>query len=419
MKCIILAGGKGTRISKEFPDIPKPMIKIGDKPVLQHQLETLSAKGIKDFTIIVGYLGQQISDYFGNGSRFNVNIDYYRESEPLGTAGALFNLNIKEDFLLCSGDLLFDFSPERLFAFHKEHSALATIFCHPSKHPFDSILIEHNEDGVIEKMFRAEKHVTSFSNCCSAGIYCISPLLLEKFREDNPNFVNKSLNLDKDVIEPLLSTNRIFAYKSSEYVCDMGTPDRKLKVEREYLESKTKRSNKNKAIFLDRDGTLNVHKGYITGQDDIELTQNAAKAINLFHEKGYLVILITNQPVIARGECTVGDLKKIHGRLEYLLAKDGAYLDDIFYCPHHPDSGFEGEVRELKIDCSCRKPKPGMILEAAEKHGIDLGKSYMAGDSEADVLCAKNAGCTPIFIDKAKASKEAFKDLLDFADTLK
>lgn len=418
MICIILAGGKGSRISKEYPDIPKAMVPIQGKPVLEYEIEMLRSYAIDEIIIITGYLHSAIENYFKDGSEYGVKITYYKESSPLGTAGALFNIDIKEDFLLCAGDLLFNFSLNKMIEFHKKHNALATVFSHPSSHPFDSTLIKSDEDGKIIDFFRINKSIDSFNNNCSAGIYMISPKLLELRRN---KLQGKKCDIDKDILQKSVDTNRIFSYKSTEYVCDIGTPERRRKAEKHLsifgLMPKHVQSG-NKAIFLDRDGTLNIYKGYITDKKQIELTDKAAQAINIFHSLGYLVILVTNQPVVARGECSIDDLKEINGRVEYLLGKDNSYLDDIFFCPHHPHKGFENENKEFKIDCSCRKPKPGLIFKAAEKYDINLLHSYMVGDSAVDVDCAKSAGCTPVFVAGNSENAEDVlnvKSLYDFA----
>lgn len=418
MICIILAGGKGTRISKEYPDIPKAMVPILGKPVIEYEIEMLKSYGINEIIIITGYLHSVIENYFKDGSEFGVKITYYRESAPLGTAGALFNIELKEDFLLCAGDLLFNFSLNKMIGFHKSNKALATVLSHPSSHPFDSTLIKSNEDGRIIDFFRLNDSLDSFNNNCSAGIYIISPELLDLQRT---KLQGEKCDIDKDIIYECVSTKRIFAYKSPEYVCDIGTPERRLKAEKHMssfgLVQPNSQKNR-KAVFLDRDGTINVYKGYITDKSLIELTDKAAQAINIIHSLGYLVILITNQPVVARGNCTIDDLREINGRVEYLLGENNAYLDDIYFCPHHPHKGFKNENKEFKIDCSCRKPKPGMIFKAAEKYDINLSESYMVGDSVSDVECAENAGCIPVLIENSGEKTEEnlnVKSLYDFA----
>ena len=157
-------------------------------------------------------------------------------------------------------------------------------------------------------------------------------------------------------------------------------------------------SNKQKAIFLDRDGTINVYKGFLRNIDDYEMLDGVAEAIKKINESGYLCIVVTNQPVIARGEVTVEELDEIHKKLETLLGLEGAYIDGLYYCPHHPHKGYEGEIPELKIECDCRKPKPGMLLNAAKDYNIDLSKSWMVGDGENDVKAGIAAGCKTALI---------------------
>ena len=183
------------------------------------------------------------------------------------------------------------------------------------------------------------------------------------------------IDLDRDVLKPLLHTGRIFAYSSPEYVKDMGTPERFKQVEADLLSGKVRARNlasPQKAIFLDRDGTINKEVWFLRDINDFELLPGVAEAIRKINSSGYLALVITNQPVIARGEVTVDELDQIHNKMETLLGAEGAYIDGLYYCPHHPDKGFDGEVVELKIDCSCRKPKPGMLLRVARDSLISI-----------------------------------------------
>jgi D-glycero-D-manno-heptose 1,7-bisphosphate phosphatase len=179
-------------------------------------------------------------------------------------------------------------------------------------------------------------------------------------------------------------------------------------------------SVRQRCIFLDRDGTINKSNNFITKPEDFELIDGAAEAIKKINELGFLAIIITNQPVIARGEIDFQMLDLIHMKMETDLGKHGAYIDDLFYCPHHPDKGFPGERPEYKIDCDCRKPKPGMILKAAEKYNIDLSQSYMVGDDKRDIGSAQAAGCRPIFIGSPEQEKSfGFKNIPRFPDLLR
>ena len=132
--------------------------------------------------------------------------------------------------------------------------------------------------------------------------------------------------------------------------------------------------------------------------EEFELIDGVAEAIKIINNSGYLAIVVTNQPVIARGEVTFDKLQEIHNKMETLLGLEGAYLDGIYFCPHHPHKGYEGEIAELKIDCECRKPKPGLLLQAAKDFNIDLSQSFMIGDSENDILAGIAANCRTGYI---------------------
>lgn len=401
-----MAGGKGTRITSIASDIPKPMIKIGDKPVLEHEIECLKEQGFTDIIITVSHLGNIIMDYFGDGSKvspitgksFGVNIEYYFEKEPLGNAGALFKIKDKltDDFLLLNADSMFDINFKRFVEYHQKHGGLVTLFTHPNSHPYDSGLIIAGDDGSVEKwLTKEDDRPTYYKNRVNAGLHVLNKKVLDI------EITTPKVDLDRQILKPLSGTRKMFCYDSPEYVKDMGTPDRYYSVckdcESGLIKSKNLQ-NKQKAIFLDRDGTINEYVGFLRKVDDFKLLDGVTEAIKKINASGYLAIVVTNQPVIARGEVTTDELNTIHNKMETLLGLDGAYLDAIYYCPHHPNSGFEGEIKELKIDCDCRKPKPGLLLKASLDYNIDLSKSWMIGDSETDVKAGLNAKCKTALI---------------------
>lgn len=422
MKAVILAGGLGTRITSISSKIPKSMIEVSGKSVLERQILCLKKEGIRDFLIITGHLGEIIENRFKDGKEFGVKIEYFHEDTPLGTGGALFKLKdvLTEDFLLINGDLVFDIFVDRFYRFHKERDALVTLLTHPNDHPSDSSLIVENDDcSVDEWIDKNEKH-DSFSNRLNSGIHLISPRLLSMF-----DFSGK-VDLDKDVLRRAVETGKVFSYNSTEYVHDMGTPERLRQVSADIdsgiVEAKNF-SKKQKAVFVDRDGTLNVYKGYISSANEIELLDGAAEAVRKLNRMGYPVIVITNQAVIARGDCTFSQLREIHNRLEMLLGENGAYVNAIYFCPHHPDRGFEGERIEYKIPCKCRKPEPGLLLQAAVDFNIDLSKSYMVGDDVTDIYAGRKAGCKTAFLScgrcvEAPENTPIYESLLDFAERI-
>lgn len=403
MKVIIMAGGKGTRIQSIASDIPKPMIPIDGIPVLEREIISLRDQGFTDIIMTVGHMAGKIMHHFGNGRKFRTHIDYYVEKEPLGNAGALFKLDLKEDFLLIIGDAIFDLDFNRMVDYHFKKGGLVTLFTHPNSHPYDSGLLIANSDGQVESWLNKEdERPQYYKNRVNAGVHIISPEVLKRSGINPADVGNgNKVDLDRQLLKPLCGTGTMFCYDSPEYVKDMGTPERFHQVEEDYKKGVVQAKNlknKQKAIFLDRDGTINKYVGFLRKEEEFELLPGVADAIKKINKSGYLAVVVTNQPVIARGEVTFEGLETIHNKMETLLGKEGAYLDGIYFCPHHPHSGYEGEVKELKIDCDCRKPKPGMLLKAAEDLNIDLSQSYMVGDSENDVLAGKAAGCNTVLL---------------------
>ena len=413
MTAVILAGGHGLRMGDACRSLPKPMLSIGEKPILQWQIEALSEEGITDFILIVGYLHETIIDYFGDGQRFNVQIRYYVEPFPMGTGGALKKLNLDDDFLLLNGDLLFDISLQPFLDYHFSKSAWITLYAHPNTHPFDSLLLEQDPlSGKITACGRNDDHQDTYPNLCNAGIQIVSPKALALAEE------RKVLSFDRDVLIPNIKAGHVYAYKNSECIFDVGTPERfaaGTAMAVSGFVKKRKRTFPQKAVFLDRDGTINKYKGFISNQDALELIPGVAKAIATFHALGYLVIVITNQPVVARGLCSISELQRIHNRMEMLLGADGTYVDDIYFCPHHPDKGYPNENSQYKVPCSCRKPSPGLIWKAKDHYHIDLRYSYMVGDRSVDVETARNAGCIPVFL-RCGVWEEPLPDVLSFDD---
>lgn len=415
MKVVIMAGGRGTRISSVASDIPKPMIKIDGKPVLEHEILNLREQGFTDIILTVGHLGNIITDYFGDGSKFGVNIEYYIEETPLGNAGALFKIRDKltDDFLLLNADAVFDIDFRRFVEFHKSHGGLVTLFTHPNSHPYDSGIVIADGNGVVlQWLAKEDDRPDYYKNRVNAGLHVISPKVLDI------DISTEKVDLDRQVLKPLAGTGKMYVYDSPEYVKDMGTPDRYESVCRDFSEGKVKARNlhnKQKAVFLDRDGVINKYVGFLRNINDFELLDGVSKAIRKINESGYLAIVVTNQPVIARGEVSFAELTEIHNKMETLLGEDGAYLDAIYFCPHHPDKGFDGEIPELKFDCDCRKPKPGMLIKAAKEFNIDLTKSWMVGDSDSDIMAGKNAGCSTVLIGESNENMCA-SNLLEAVD---
>ena len=288
MIAVIMAGGKGTRIQSINKEVPKPMITILNKPILEYEIEVLKNQGIKDIILVVGYLKEVITDYFKNGEKFGVKISYIEENEPLGTAGALYYLKneLNEDFLLLNGDILFNIDINKFYLAHKKNNCLVTILTHPNSHPYDSGVIEANKNNQVTKRLTKEEPRLYYKNRVNAGIHFISNKLLDEFKE------LKKLDLDRDVLKPLILKHQLYVYDSPEYILDMGTPERYYQAIEDIKNNRINEKcliNKQKAIFLDRDGTINQYVGFLTNINDLTLIQssppfpqpNNGKAIDL------------------------------------------------------------------------------------------------------------------------------------------
>ena len=418
MKVIIAAGGRGTRIRSVASDIPKPLIRIEGVPVLEREIVLLRDQGFTDIILTVGYKHELIEEYFGDGSSLGVGIEYYVEENPIGNAGALFKLRdrLTEDFLFLIGDALFDIDFSRFIAAHRKKGGLVTLFTHPNSHPYDSSLIVADENGsVLQWLTKEDIRPKYYQNRVNAGLHIISPKVLdicgidgEKIGSERDGSIIKA-DLDRDLLRPLCGSGKMFCYDSPEYCRDMGTPERYSSVSMDVFKGIPARKNlknKQKAVFLDRDGTINKHIGFLTNTDELQLLDGAAEAIKKINQSEFLAVVVTNQPVIARGEVTFEGLREIHNKMETLLGNEGAYLDGIYFCPHHPHKGFDGEVSELKTECDCRKPKPGLLLMAAENFNIDLESSWMIGDGERDIGAGKNAGCKTALIGEGELGQD-------------
>lgn len=404
MQLVIIAGGKGTRLG--LKDIPKPMVQIDGKPLLEHQIELAKSYGIKEIFILSGHLAHVIEDYFGNGEKWGVKIHHVVEPYPLGTAGAvkLLEDRINDRFMVFYGDVVMDFDIDSFIEFDNRYkNSIGTTLVHPNDHPYDSDLLEINKNKIVTRVIpKPHDDGQYYQNLVNAAVYIFSPKIFE--------YIESGISQDfgKHILKKVVEAGEILAgYETAEYIKDMGTADRFEKVKNDWITGKVARlnkKNKRPCIFLDRDGVINENMDTTPVIDDFYLLNGVADAISLINKSDYLAVVVTNQPMIAKGFVSFEEVESTHKKMETLLGEQHAFLNGIYFCPHHPEKGFEGEVKELKIDCECRKPKPGMLLCAARDMNIDLERSWIIGDSERDLLAGKNAGCKTVYISEKKSA---------------
>jgi histidinol-phosphate phosphatase family protein len=403
---IILAGGAGTRLRARLGDLPKPMIPIAGKPLLEHQVELAKKYGFTDLIFFVHYRADLIEKHFGDGKNFGVQIRYVLEKEPLGTAGAVLAgfENLAERFVVLYGDTMVNVDLQRIWNAHEKSKAAATLLLHPNDHPFDSDLVEINSESFVTA-FHNRPHAENVwrQNLVNAGLYVLEKSALAEFSESRiQNPESRILDFGKDIFPAMVRAGKkLLGYNSPEFIKDIGTPERYDKISAQFAAGIVQRSSlatPQRAVFLDRDGTLIPDKDCLRRADELELFPGVAAAVHKLNYDGWRTVVVTNQPVIAKGFCDEAELQKIHNKLETLLGREHAFLDRIYFCPHHPEKGFPGERPELKIDCDCRKPKTGMIQKAVADLNIDLAQSWLVGDTTTDLQTAKNAGLKSILV---------------------
>lgn len=408
---VILAGGRGTRIHRLAPHLPKPMLPILGKPVLQYQIECLRRSDVKDVLLVIGHLGERIREHFGDGSRFGVRMDYFVEDTPLGTGGCFGELaaRLPETFFVLYGDVLLDMDFARMWQFHRSHVGCCTLFVHPNDHPADSNLVDVGRDGVVQGISRKGQPRSGwYRNCVNAGVFVFDQSLVR-------GLPGGMLDLERGVIAPKIQQRLVYGYRSTEYAKDMGTPHRYELVTRHVASgvvAARSLRNKQKAVFLDRDGTINHHVGLVSTPDQIQVQEEVFEALARLNGSEYLSILVTNQPVVARNLCSIDELEEIHRKLETVLGERNVYLDDLYYCPHHPDRGYPEENIAYKITCECRKPRIGLVEQAARQYNIDLSESYFVGDTTVDVQTGRNAGTRTILLSTGEGGRDAKYDVL-------
>lgn len=401
-QAIILAGGMGTRLRARLGDLPKPMISIAGKPLLEHQVELAKRHGCDEILIFACYKPELIEQHLGSGSKWNLHLRYLIETTPRGTAGAVLDGfdSLADTFIVFYGDTMVNVDLSRLLQAHEASGAAATLLLHPNNHPLDSDLVEMDAEGCITA-FHNRPHAPGrwFQNLVNAGLYIINKSALAPFRE---RFASGIVDFGKDLFPAMLKSRlRLHGSNSPEYIKDIGTPERYDKVCAEFaagVVADSSLSTPQRAIFLDRDGTLIHDRDCLRTAEELDLLPGVAEAVRELNHRGWRAVVITNQPVIAKGWCTEAELQRIHNKLETLLGQEHAFLDRIYFCPHHPDAGFPGERPELKVKCDCRKPNTGMVRRAAAELNIDLSQSWLIGDTTTDIQTARNAGVRSILL---------------------
>lgn len=395
MHSAIVAGGLGTRAVGMTADrIPKALLPIGGVPIIVRQMRVLRREGITRLSVLAGHLGDQLHPVLApEAAALGLDLRIIVEPVPLGTGGCLTALERgPEETLIVYGDMLFDIALAPLWEFHRRYEALVTIVAHPNDHPRTSDLIVENDGLVKAILAHGQARGDDYRNLVPAGLYLVSPNFFTRLDS------GAKADMVRDVLPALVAHGeRITAYNTPEYLRDVGSTSRHSRAERDLaagLVEELNRTHLRPAIFFDCDGVLNEEPGLhgAVTPDDVKVIPGAGAALRRARNSGRLTIGVTNRPQVAKGMVTFEGLARILGRLEALLAANGGVLDHIYFCPHHPEFGFPGEVLELKIPCECRKPGALLLQQAVAELPIDQGRSTLVGDSLRDIGAARRFG---------------------------
>jgi len=309
MQAVILGGGKGTRLSSVLNGLPKPLVNIAGKPLLEHQIDFLIENSVTEILILADYEYNTILNFICSNKKWEsisikIRID---GDQPLGTGGALlkqFNF-LNDNFLVIYGDTFFNINIDSFFNFYIETKSDLSLLVHPNSHPYDSDIILANSDGRVTRLHsypHEEKYYSS--NLVNAAFYICSKRILSKYLSLKGGFIDFA----KGLIPLFLEDDfKVTAYKSYEYIKDCGTPTRLNQINNDILcDIPLRRSLnfKKPVVVLDRDGTIIENIPFLNKKSQVSLIPNAAEGIKLLNDLGVIVAIATNQPVIARGELT-------------------------------------------------------------------------------------------------------------------
>lgn len=388
-QAVILAGGLGTRLKPFTNTAPKPMYPINNIPFIDYLICQMKSFGMEEVLLLLGYLSEKIVDYLGDGSRYGLTINYDITPVDYDTGMRIKHAasQISDKFLLLYCDNYCPINYSKLFADFTNNEAKIQITVYSNRDNYTKsnlCIMENGEVSVYDK-----KRILPNLQGVDIGYALVDKSVISLIPEENCNF-------ESEVYPQLVAQNKLFATVIEHRYYSVGSYER-IKLTEKFFKPK-------RVVFIDRDGTINKRPAqacYIEKPEDFVWIPGAKKAIHLLKENGFLVIIITNQPGIARGNLTEEMLHRIHEKMRADLLKERTEIDDIFYCPHNWDDG-----------CFCRKPSPGMLFEAQKKHSLNLSDCYLIGDDERDIAAGEAAGCICRMVDEKYTVLDVVKEII-------
>jgi D-glycero-D-manno-heptose 1,7-bisphosphate phosphatase len=361
-QAVILAGGLGTRLRPITDTIPKPMIPFHGKPFLEYIIEMLIEQGFVKIILLLGYLPEKVTEYFGNGAKWGIKIKYSITDINDDTGLRLKKAKhlFENEFMLLYCDNYWPMNFNKMLAVYKANDVDALVTVYKNLDGYTKNNLQINENGFIE-VYDKTRQAENLQGV-DIGFFILKKSIVDLIPDGNFNF-------EKTVLPQLIKNKKIITFVTEHRYYSVGSHERLVLTEK-FLEKK-------KSIILDRDGVINKKakkSDYIKNWDEWEWIDGSKEAISLLKKNDYQIIIVTNQAGIARGKMTEKDLELIHYNLKNEVMKSGGFIDHIYYCLHGWNE-----------DCECRKPKPGMLFQAQRDFHIDLSKTYFVGDDVRDI----------------------------------
>jgi D,D-heptose 1,7-bisphosphate phosphatase len=399
-QAVLLVGGRGTRLGALTDVTPKPLLPIGGRPFLGYLIDNAIRYGLIDIVLLAGYRGEIVEALWGSGSKQaaqlaceGVRITVVREPEAAGTAGALTYArdHLDDVFLLANGDSFFDFNWLDLLIVPTGDDWQARVALRR--------VADGSRYGMVEL---ADARISAFQGAghpgpavINGGVYIMRRSLVDAIRK-------MPSSLEHDVLPLLANEGSLYGRIYGSFFIDIGVPD-------DYARAETLMSQawRRPAVFLDRDGVINVDRGYVHRPDQIEWIDGARETIKRFNDAGCFVFVVSNQAGVARGYYSEADIWALHGWMGGELQALGAHVDQFEYCPDHPAA----TVAHYRRVSERRKPGAGMLIECMERWPVDKSRSFLIGDKQTDLEAAQAAGITGYLF--------SGPDLLAFAESLR